>query len=96
MPDNQSRGMIETFLRFLVPTASADLWSYALEAMLAARSRGATWRDGHADKAAMHTWLAWQDPPGQSFGNALLTKCLDPNSKLAAAFVQWFRRLYNV
>lgn len=96
MPDNRSRGMLETFLAYLVPDGGSDLWTHACEAVAEAQSRGAPCRDAHNDKARIHTWLAWQDPPGRQLHNALIERILDPRSPYAEAFVAWFRRLYGL
>ncbi len=96
MPDNQSRGMLETFLAYLVPDEGSALWAYVQEAITEARHRGAPYRDAHRDKAEIHTWLAWQDPPGSQLHHAVLQKMLDPQSERAKTFVTWFRRLYEL
>lgn len=97
MPDNQSRGMLETFLRYLVPSDAQPLWDYARSAADEARKLGAPYKQPtHRDKADIHTWLAWQDPPGRPFGEALKSKCLDPRSPAAQKFAQWFIRLYQL
>jgi hypothetical protein len=94
MPDCASSGMLETFLRHLVPNPAEPLWQHAAESFDAAVSLGAACRPVHADKAKIHTWLAWQDPPGDSLGRALTKKTLDPAAPTAAAFVTWFKQLY--
>jgi hypothetical protein len=96
MPDNISAGSLETFLRSTVPGASAPLWTHATESVSKARSMGATCRECHLDKAHLYTWLAWQDPPGQSGGMALTRKILDPHSASSLPFVKWFRDLYRL
>lgn len=96
MPDNRSRGMLETFLGFLVPEGGEELWDYAIDASSEARSRGAAFKDAHRDKAHVHTWLAWQDPPGRPFGEALKAKCLQPDSPAGRPFVEWFIRLFEL
>lgn len=96
MPDNQSAGSIETFLKWLVPSNHAGTWSYAEQVVATARSMGCGCRDAHVAKANLYTWLAWQDPPGQSPGTALAQKILDPHSPHAAAFVTWFKDLYQL
>lgn len=96
MPDNQSRGMLETFLAYLVPAGGSDLWAYLQEVVAEARQRGAPYRDAHRDKAAIHTWLALQDSPGSQLHQAVLQKILDPRSPHAQPFVAWFRRLYEL
>jgi hypothetical protein len=96
MPDNTSEGTLETFLRFMVPEDSAPLWALAAESVATARGIGAGCRDCHIDKANLYTWLAWQDPPGQSEGRALTRKILDPHAEGSASFVKWFRDLYRL
>ncbi len=96
MPDNQKHGMLETFLRYLVPGNQASLWSYAERSTGEALNHGANYKSLHSDKAQIHTWLAWADPPGERFGTALLKKILDANAPSAAPFVQWFKELYQL
>jgi hypothetical protein len=96
MPDNRSDGMLEDFLKHLVPTSRDKLWEYAQEAVSEAQHRGATFKNSHQSKANIHTWLAWQDEPGQSLGTALTRKVLDAKSSGATPFVNWFKRLYNL
>ena len=96
MPDNRSQGMLETFLAYLITESSSDLWAYATETVDCSKERGATYRDAHYDKARIHTWLALNDPPGQSFQVAIMKGMLDPGRKEAFAFIRWFCRLFDV
>ena len=96
LPDNRSHGMMETFLTYLVPNDDDSLLDHAERARDKARSLGASYKDVHADKAKIHTWLAWQDPPGRPLHNAVMERLLDPCSPHAAAFVKWFRSLFEV
>ena len=96
MPDCSSSGMLETFLRHLVPDPAEPLWQHATASFDAAVLLGATCRPVHTDKAKIHTWLAWQDPPGDSLGRALTKKTLDPQASDAVAFVAWFKQLYLI
>ena len=94
MPDNASEGGLETFLRHLVPNVSEPTWKHATESVQHAKKIGCGCRDHHVQKANLFTWLAWQDPPGQSPGESLTRKVLDPHSPSANTFVSWFRKLY--
>jgi len=96
MPDNTSEGTLETFLHFLIPEESATIWDHATKSVAIARTLGASCRDCHVPKANLYTWLAWYDEPGQNPGTALTRKILDPHSPSSAAFVQWFRDLYQL
>ena len=96
MPDCGSAGMLETFLALLVPETESLLWDHATASFEQARTLGALCGDAHHDKARIHTWLAWQEPPGASFGLALTKKILDASAIGAAAFVAWFKQLYGL
>ena len=96
MPDNSSEGNLEAFLKCLIPNRLEPIWAHAVESVETAKRIGCECRDSHLDKAKLYTWLAWQDPPGQTPG-AALTKCvLDPHAASAAPFVAWFRGLYRL
>ncbi len=94
MPDCRSSGMIETFLRHMVPLSEANLWAHAVSSFDGARTLGASCRQAHHDKAHIHTWLAWQDPPGERAGGAITRKILDPEAPTALPFVAWFKNLF--
>lgn len=97
MPDNGSQGMLETFLAGLLPASSpSPLWELSLSVLAEAKAQGAPFKDAHVDKARIHTWLAWQDPPGRPLHNAIIETILDPRSPTAAPFVAWFRELFAV
>jgi hypothetical protein len=95
MPDNQLRGMLETFLAYLV-TENDGLWAYAQSTVDQAKSQGARFKPTHHDKANIHTWLAWQDEPGQQLHTALQKKILQPQHPKAQDFAHWLKRLYNL
>jgi hypothetical protein len=96
MPDNVSKGAIEIFLKFLVPDTEKDRWQHAVKSTSEAKNLGCKYKDCHTDKANLYSWLAWQDEPGQSPGNALTKKILDPKSPSAMPFVKWFMGLYSL
>jgi hypothetical protein len=96
MPDNMSEGCLETFLKYLVPEKSEPVWQHAVTSTKQAKGMGCPCHDGHLVKANLYTWLAWQNPPGQSPGESLTKKILDPKAASAQPFVAWFRRLYKL
>ena len=96
MPDNTSKGCLETFLRCLVPEKSNILWNHAEESVKKAEKLGAHFTENNWDKAYLRTWLAWQDPPDQSPGIAIRKKILDPHCAAATSFVEWFKKLYKL
>lgn len=96
MPDNESKGAIEVFLKYLVPDATTPVWEHAVRSVTQARALGANCKDGHINKGNLFTWLAWQDEPGQSPGLALTRKILDPSAAGAKTFAAWFIKLYSL
>ncbi|WP_310489499.1 DUF3226 domain-containing protein [Chamaesiphon sp. VAR_69_metabat_338] len=96
MPDNKLPGMLETFLGYLLPTASSSLWEFAGETIDRAKDKGAAFTDYHRDKAQIYSWLAWQKPPGRQLHQAIKERILDPQHPEAQQFVSWFRRLYGL
>jgi len=96
MPDNQIRGMLETFMAYMIPDESEPLWQYAQQVVAQAKSRGASYIDAHLDKAYIYTWLAWQNPPGRQLHNAIMERILNPQHPKAQTFVTWFRNLYEL
>jgi hypothetical protein len=96
MPDDQSRGMLETFLRHLIVPSHAALWGFAQESCTQSRDHGAPYTDPHRDKADIHTFLAWLDPPGRSLHVSVLSRALDGRLPLGEQFAQWFINLYQL
>jgi hypothetical protein len=97
MPDNVSRGMLETLLLFCAEGANDPLLKFATKCADESRAaHGAPWREMHRDKALIHTFLAWQDPPGNPFGTAITARMLDPTTERARAFVDWVVTLFGL
>jgi hypothetical protein len=96
MPDNKLPGMLETFLGYLLPTSTSALWSLAEKSINEAKENGAPFIESHRQKAQIHTWLAWQKPPGRQLHQAIQQRILDPTHPEAAKFVAWFRQLYDL
>jgi hypothetical protein len=95
MPDNETEGMLETFLAYLISADNNETWLYAQETAIQARKKGASYKEYHVDKAKIHTWLAWQDEPGRQLNQAIKYKILDPQHPKGQSFVNWFKKLYN-
>jgi hypothetical protein len=94
MPDNRSSGMMETFVRSFI--SEGELCGLAERSCDEATRLGAKYKRVHRDKAVVHTWLAWQDPPGRQLHDAIKQRMLDPGFPPGQAFMQWFRALFRV
>jgi hypothetical protein len=91
MPDNRLPGMLEDFVKLLVPE-NDSLWNRALSSV-GAIPEGER-RFTVAQKAEIHTWLAWQEEPGTPCGQAIKKRYLNPASPNARVFLNWFRNLF--
>ena len=96
MPDNRASGMLETFLSYLLVPELAPLWSFARETCEKSREHGAPYKDAHCDKANIHTYLSWLDPPGRSLQVEVLSRAFDARLPLGERFVRWFMDLYQL
>jgi hypothetical protein len=95
MPDNVLAGMLETLLLAL-RAGDPVLHDHARDATHQARVLGAPFRENHREKAELHAWLAWQDPPGRQLHDAVRALALPPAPPVTDAFVAWFRQLFEL
>jgi hypothetical protein len=95
MPDNVSSGMLEDFLKYLIPEGDLLLpeAERTLDKLEMERING--YKHVHRAKSLLHTWLAWQDSPGMPIGVAITHSYLDTNSDLGYEFVEWLRELFG-
>lgn len=93
MPDNQVPGILEDFLRFLVPSADG-LLAHADQAIASIPAGQRRFSDLSEPKARIHTWLAWQEEPGKPFGQAISARYLDPTLPAANIFAGWLHRTF--
>ena len=93
MPDNQRDGSVEDFLRELIDEGDRIASFAETSTRCAKDDHGALFPEKDFKKAAIETWLAWQEEPGMSFGTAFQKDCLQKNKPLAERFVAWVRNL---
>ncbi len=93
MPDNQTRGILEDFLRFLVPEGSA-LFRHVESSVDAIPEGEVRFTQLAQPKAIIHTWLAWQAEPGKPLGTAITARFLDPGVAQVDVLVSWLNRLF--
>ncbi|MBC1219706.1 hypothetical protein GNF10_29545 [Nostoc sp. UCD121] len=96
MPDNQMRGMLETFLAYMIRDEGETIWQYAQEVAQEAKNKGAPFKDSYLDKAKIYTWLAWQEEPGRQLHQAIKYEFLNPQHSKTQTFLIWFKNLYNL
>lgn len=91
MPDNQIAGILEDFLQKLILRGDVLLpWALNSVERLPERRFKPTYRS----KAAIHTWLAWQEEPGTPLGQAMTKHYLHADHELAQRFITWVKNLF--
>ena len=93
MPDNRVPGMLEDFIRFMVPIED-DMWDIAETAVSAIPSAKRRFPTARRAKAVAHTWLAWQEEPGRPFGTAITAHYLDAEAPIVQALLRWLHRVF--
>jgi hypothetical protein len=94
MPDNVSPGTLEDFVQHLIPDDDV-LWPIATKTVQALPPPR-RFPDAMYRKAEIHTYLAWQERPGQPISLALRLAYFQANAPLASLFAGWVQRLRNV
>lgn len=93
MPDNQVPGILENFLRFLIP-AGDPLLAHADQAIAGMAPELCRFSVARLPKARIHTWLAWQAEPGKPLGQAISARYLDAELPTVDLFADWLRRTF--
>lgn len=96
MPDNQTTpGILENFVSFLIPDDDASLWQYAQDCVnkIPVQPHFST---VDVPKAQIHTWLAWQQEPGQPLGIAMTARYLDADAPHALNLVDWVKQVFDL
>jgi hypothetical protein len=93
MPDNQTDSILEDFLRFLVPEES-PLFEHVQSSVAAIPDNERLFGKLAEPKAIIHTWLAWQEDPGNPYGLAIKAGYLDSTVSQVDVLVSWLNRLF--
>jgi len=93
MPDNQTKDILEDFLRFLLP-AGSPLFDHVTTSVATIPPGERRFRELAKPKALIHTWLAWQEEPGKPLGTAITARYLDPGVAEVDVLVSWLNRLF--
>lgn len=93
MPNNQTKGILEDFLHFLVPTGSL-LFEHVKSSVASIPERERRFTRLAEPKAIIHTWLAWQEEPGRPLGTAITARFLDANVTQVDVLVAWLKALF--
>lgn len=99
MPDNTLPGMLEDFVKLLVPDEQKSLLEKAIEAVESIPKEERQFITKNSDKTAkaqIHTYLAWQSRPGVPYGIAIREKFLKADSQNTENLMTWIKELFNL
>lgn len=95
MPDNNSNGMLEDFIKFLIP-ANDNLFPIAESTLNNIETQGLNeYNIIHKSKALIHTWLAWQKDPGTPMGASVTKSYLTTNVSQCNILMNWIKDLFK-
>ena len=95
MPDNNINGMLEDFMRFLIP-ANDNLLPIASDTLIEIeRQNFNKYSLGHKSKALIHTWLAWQEEAGKPLGQSITMRYLDTDNGTCLKLIDWLRITFS-
>lgn len=93
MPNNQLNGMVEDFIKLLIPQ-NDQLLPIAENVLNDIESKKLNqYKLVHKPKALVHTWLAWQAEPGIPMGQAI-TKYALGNSLSCRLLIDWLTKVF--
>lgn len=95
MPDNQLNGMLEDFLAMLAVNDKNLLDEVNATLKIIEEKGVSKYKSVHKAKARIHTFLAWQEEPGVTMGNAIAKSYLRADSEQAVLFVTWLKSLFS-
>lgn len=95
MPNNQLPGMLEDFVKYLIPVG--DKLQEKVEAILQEieTEQLNPYSLTHRQKAFIYTWLAWQKKPGMPMGQAITAKALSNDNPEVRVFINWLNLLFG-
>lgn len=95
MPNNVTPGMLEDFVAHLIPRD--DPLKLKVESILdqIESEKLQRYTATHRSKAYIHTWLSWQQRPGQPMGQAITAATLQHNAEISRMFVTWLQDLFS-
>jgi hypothetical protein len=95
MPNNDLDGMLEDFISFLVPEGDSLLPIVTATLNAIEEKELNNYSLIHKSKAAIHTWLSWQEDPGTPMGLSITKKYLTTDQETCMSLIDWLRQLFG-
>jgi len=91
MPNNTDKGALGLFLQPCIENKDADLLKHAKTAVETLPLAQPRFKPVHTPKAALHTWLAWQESPNAGIFEGIEKEYFDMSVPVAQVFTKWLR-----
>ena len=94
MPNNNTNGMLEDFISFLVPQ-NDELLPIVDDTLNKIESKKLNkYLPIHKSKARIHSWLSWQEAPGTPMGLSITKKYLTTDNETCQRLINWLQKLF--
>ena len=95
MPDNNTNGMLEDFIAFLVPKDDELLPIVNSTLQSIEEQKLNKYSLSHKSKATIHSWLSWQKDPGTPMGLGITKKYLTTDEVTCKKLIDWMKTLFS-
>ena len=95
MPNNNLNGMLEDFISFLVPKDDKLLPIVNTTLQSIEDQNLNKYSLKHKAKAAIHSWLSWQEDPGTPMGLGITKRYLTIDEEICSQLVDWLTILFK-
>jgi hypothetical protein len=95
MPNNNLNGMLEDFISFLVPKDDKLLPIVNATLQNLEDNKLNKYSLAHKSKAAIHSWLSWQEDPGTPMGLGITKRYLTTDEETCLQLTNWLTSLFN-
>lgn len=95
MPNNLTSGMLEDFIRFLVPDDDLMLPKVKYLLQNIEKEKQNKYKVIHRTKAEISSWLALQEDPGTPMGLSITKRYLSIERDECLVFVNWMKELFK-
>jgi len=94
MPSNDTNGMLEDFVSFLVPQNDELLPIVDATLDNIENQKLNKYALVHKSKARIHSWLSWQEDPGTPMGLSITKRYLTTDSETCKQLINWLQKLF--
>jgi len=94
MPNNDTSGMLEDFVSFLVPQNDKLLPIVDATLNEIENQKLNEYSLIHKSKARIHSWLSWQEDPGTPMGLSITKRYLTTDNESCKRLINWLQKLF--